>query len=143
MVGVIHRLAEKVEEEGIECDLNIPDEFPRISLAQEKTFYWFILESLTNIRKHARATRARINIEHANNRVSISIVDNGIGFDLEQVMKSRVSLEHIGLLGMTERADYLNGDFDIKSIPGEGTTVNLSFSLNPTGNSITSEDINE
>ena len=75
--------------------------------------------------------------------ISIKITDNGIGFDLEQVMKSKVSMEHIGLLGMTERADYLNGNFYINSIPGEGTTVNLSFSLNPTGKIITSEGLNE
>ena len=70
-------------------------------------------------------------IEYVDNGVSISITDNGIGFDLDQVMKSRVSLEHIGLLGMKERADYLNGDFDIDSKPGTGTSVNLSFSLIP------------
>lgn len=143
LVEVIHRLAEKVKEEGIECDLNIPDNLQYITLAQQKTSYWFILESLTNVRKHARATHVTINIENLQNMISIKITDNGIGFDLEQVMKSKVSMEHIGLLGMTERADYLNGNFYINSIPGEGTTVNLSFSLNPTGKIITSEGLNE
>lgn len=131
LVGVIHKLVERVEEEGIKCDLIIPNELPDISLAQEKTFYWFIQESLTNVRKHSQATHVTIKIEYADNSVSISITDNGIGFDLDQVMKSRVFLEHIGLLGMKERADYLNGSFDIDSKPGKGTSVNLSFSLIP------------
>jgi signal transduction histidine kinase/DNA-binding response OmpR family regulator len=143
LVEVIHRLAEKVKEEGIECDLNIPENLPYITLAQQKTSYWFILESLTNVRKHARATHVTINIEHLKNTISINIMDNGIGFDLEQVMKSKVSMEHIGLLGMTERADYLNGNFKINSTLGKGTAVNLSFSLNPTGKTITSEGLNE
>lgn len=131
LVGVIHKLAEKVQEEGIRCNLIIPDTLPDISLAQEKTFYWFIQESLTNIRKHSRATRVTIKLEHLENCVSINITDNGIGFDLDQVMKSRVYLEHIGLLGMKERADYLNGNFDIDSEPGKGTSINLSFSVMP------------
>ncbi|UCC17882.1 MAG: hypothetical protein JSU58_04840 [Dehalococcoidales bacterium] len=131
LVGVIHKLVDKVEEEGIDCDLIIPDELPDISLAQEKTFYWFIQESLTNIRKHSQATRVTIKMEYVDNCVSICITDNGIGFDLDQVMKSGVFLEHIGLLGMKERADYLNGNFDIESKPGTGTCVNLSFSLIP------------
>jgi nitrate/nitrite-specific signal transduction histidine kinase/CheY-like chemotaxis protein len=131
LTGVIRKLAEKLDEEGIKCRVKLPREFPKLTLAQEKTFYWLIQESLTNIRKHSQASCVDIQIRNTDEKVSICITDNGIGFDVEKAMESKLSLEHIGLLGMKERAEYLNGLLNIDSEPGKGTSVNLSFSLLP------------
>lgn len=129
--GVIVRLAEKLAEEGIKCRVNIPDEFPALSSAQQKTFYWLIQESTNNIRKHSQATCVDIQIKRVEDTITLTVTDNGVGFNVSKSMGNRISLEHIGLLGMKERADFLNGCLDIKSTPGKGTSIEFSFSLVP------------
>ncbi len=129
--GVIVRLAEKLAEEGIKCRVNIPEKFPDLTGAQQKTFYWLIQESINNIRKHAQATCVDIEIQLFEDTITLCVTDNGVGFDVSKSMESRISLEHIGLLGMKERADFLNGNLEIKSVPGKGTSIEFSFSLLP------------
>lgn len=131
LTGSIQRMIQKMEEEGIHCTIEIPDELPALTVAQEKTFYWLIQESLTNVRKHARASNVHIRIEYSGNTLSITIKDDGIGFDISRLMSSDLAVEHIGLFGMKERAEYLNGTIDIDSKPGQGTAIFLIFSLVP------------
>ena len=81
-------------------------------------------EALTNIVRHANATRASIQFENDGKTVRLSIEDNGQGFDVEQTLISTAS-PHWGLLGMVERAALVQGDCQIVSRPGEGTRVEV------------------
>jgi signal transduction histidine kinase len=94
-------------------------------------FYRIAQEALNNIVKHARATQALVTLR-LNETVTLSIVDNGSGFD-----PASVSPRHYGLKIMCERAEALGAEFSIYSEPGEGTQISVSWtppalSPNPT-----------
>ena len=89
-------------------------------------------EALTNIGKHARATRVAITVEIAPQSLTLRIEDNGAGFD--QGSPPGPGENHFGLLGMTERARRLGGRLTIQSRPGAGTTVVFAVPLDATAN---------
>ena len=85
----------------------------------------FILqESLSNIRKHAKAQHVKISMLNQQN-FTLSIEDDGIGFNLQHLHK--LSGEHVGLGIMQERARRINANLDIQSQPEQGTTVTLTL----------------
>ena len=76
-------------------------------------------ESLTNVARHAKATRAEVVLQKQRDRLVLWMRDNGRGFDQADPSLSK----SLGLLGMRERAAILGGQVNISSAPGEGTTV--------------------
>lgn len=85
----------------------------------------FILqESLSNIRKHAKAQHVKISMLNQQN-FTLSIEDDGIGFNPQHLHK--LSGEHVGLGIMQERARRINANLDIQSQPEQGTTVTLTL----------------
>jgi PAS domain S-box-containing protein len=88
----------------------------------ETALYRIVQESLTNVSKHARATRVTIAVEHAAKRVGCSIRDDGIGFDVPAVLAHRGE-RGLGLIGIQERLDALGGSLSIISAPGRGTEL--------------------
>ena len=84
-----------------------------------------VQEALTNVAKHAKATRVKIVLGKNGNIINLSIVDNGIGFD------SKVSnrKKSFGLLGMEERVMLLDGNINIKSESGRGTEISINMPM--------------
>src|SRR5262249_34610535 len=78
-------------------------------------------EALSNIIKHSGATRADIELRFELHKVSLQVMDNGNGFDRETA--AGPAQGHFGLLGMSERARRLGGEFILSSRPHEGTMV--------------------
>jgi PAS domain S-box-containing protein len=76
-------------------------------------------ETLTNVARHAKATRAEVVLQRQRDRLVLLIHDNGRGFDQADPSLSK----SLGLLGMRERAAILGGRVEISSAPGKGTTV--------------------
>jgi signal transduction histidine kinase len=76
-------------------------------------------EILTNVARHAKATRAEVVLQKQRDRLVLLIRDNGRGFDQADPSLSK----SLGLLGMRERAAILGGRVNISSAPGKGTTV--------------------
>lgn len=76
-------------------------------------------EALTNIRKHATATQISIHLSHDEEQAELRIVDNGSGFELGRLNRSR----GLGLTSMEERIRFLGGCVRIESAPGAGTTI--------------------
>lgn len=76
-------------------------------------------ESLTNILKHSQATKVETNFHFQNNLITISIQDNGVGFDIKQAENKKT----FGLLGMKERTLLLKGTYHITGKPGVGSLV--------------------
>jgi signal transduction histidine kinase len=91
-------------------------------------FYRLAQESLNNIAKHSRATRAFINLQCQNERVKLVIRDNGRGFDL-----SNIAPESLGISIMRERAETLGVMLDITSDPGHGACVTVVWQANSQG----------
>jgi signal transduction histidine kinase len=86
-----------------------------------------IQESLTNVRKHAKATMARIEVRRRENTLRITVSDDGVGF--EQGGRARGVFPRFGLSTMRERAESIGGRFSIESAVGGGTVVRVEVPL--------------
>ncbi|RJP53029.1 MAG: HAMP domain-containing protein [Anaerolineaceae bacterium] len=91
----------------------------------ETAIYRIIQETLTNIARHAQAKSASILVERHGGMVRTFVEDDGIGFDARTNHGER----HLGLLGMRERAELLNGTVTIDSSPEHGTSVFIEIPL--------------
>jgi signal transduction histidine kinase len=96
---------------------------PQLAIA----LYRIIQESLTNVRRHARATRVRIHLSRRGNTVRCSVSDNGVGFDPAATVQS--ALPGLGLLGIRERLNALGGKLRIQSAEGQGTRLEITAPL--------------
>jgi len=83
------------------------------------TLFRILQETLTNVARHAKATRVEVVLQKQRDRMVLRIRDNGRGFDPKNPALSK----SLGLLGMRERAAILSGAVSISSAPGTGTTV--------------------
>ncbi len=92
--------------------------------------YRIVQEALNNVARHSRATEAWVQMEDRKGELWLEIRDNGVGFEVGNPAERSPS-EGIGLMGMRERAEHLNGTLDVKSAPGNGTTVNVRIPLKP------------
>ena len=91
----------------------------RLPTAVETALYRVVQEAMTNVVRHARATRVDVLAEQRGDRVMVMIEDDGVGFEQERVQRG----DHFGLLGLAERAEALGGTLTVESKPGGGTTI--------------------
>lgn len=93
----------------------------RLPTDVETALYRVVQEAITNVARHARATRVDVLMEHRSDRVIVLVEDDGVGFNPDQAQRG----DHFGLLGMKERAESLGGILTVESAPGAGTTIVL------------------
>jgi PAS domain S-box-containing protein len=110
-----HGIDARVEVVGDERDL--PDEVQLL-------LFRIAQEALTNVRRHAGASRARIVLKFDGNIV-LTVEDNGRGFEVPQRIGDLASAGRLGLAGMQERAQLIGGELTIQSSLGKGTTVTV------------------
>jgi signal transduction histidine kinase len=122
-LGLAETIHERLEllrtHTGIEPDVDVqlPENVPATTGA---IVFKTLAEAITNIEKHAHATRIRVACEAREGGISVEVVDDGTGFVLEE----RVALPgHVGLVAMTERIQLNGGWFRIESEPGAGTRL--------------------
>ena len=96
----------------------------------ELAMYRIVQEALSNVLRHARATRASVRIVREPERVVVTVEDDGQGFDPAEVAAREQA--GLGLFGMNERAAYLGGRAEVRSTPGAGTRVRAEVPLAPT-----------
>jgi len=89
----------------------------------ETTLFGVAQEALTNARKHASTTQARLALERHASTIRLVIQDWGCGFEPLAVLHEAILGEHIGLREMQERVELVGGHLMISSRPGEGTMV--------------------
>jgi PAS domain S-box-containing protein len=92
----------------------------RLPLPIEEVLYRISQEALHNVVKHANARQVRVEIGRIKSGVRLSIIDDGKGFDPD-----RVPAGHLGLAGMQARATKIGARFSCRSVPGEGTTIEV------------------
>lgn len=110
------------EQTGISTHLTIDGELA-IPAGAELQLVRIVQESLTNVRKHAKATTATISIARRDGSLLLTITDDGIGFNTGT--RGRSDFPRFGLSTMRERAESIGGKLQIDSTPGQGTTVKL------------------
>ena len=113
---------------GIEVNVHGTEPEPRLPTHIENTMFRIVQEALTNVIKHAEATSVAINIRTEDNRLHVSIADNGVGYNPEEVSKRSVQ-PGWGLRTMMERAMSMGGTGKIMSGPNQGTIVTVEAPL--------------
>jgi signal transduction histidine kinase len=101
----------------------------RLDSLIEINIYRLTQEAINNAIKYADSTHIIVQLSHSNNILSITIDDNGKGFDVNEAEKKRNSESGMGLLFMKERIQYINGRVFINSIPGEGTRITFNIPI--------------
>src|ERR687897_182269 len=114
---------EKLRAEGWEVAYEEALGDERLPTEVETTLFRVAQEALTNVRKHARATRANVTLQRLGRTIRLLIRDEGSGFQPVEVMNGGGPGERVGLSGMRERISLLGGRFEIQSEPGTGTSV--------------------
>jgi two-component system, NarL family, sensor histidine kinase DegS len=98
-------------------------EIPRLSSAKEAAIFRIFQEALQNARKHSGASAIRVVLAVEDCHLLVSVEDDGRGFDPDEVVG--VAGRHFGLQSMRERAGNLRGNLEVRSRPGEGTSIVL------------------
>ena len=109
-------LAIEVRQKGVVDGLPAEVEITAFRVAQE---------AVTNAIRHAKARRVLVVVESSDGGLTISVEDDGQGFDATSATEGAATGKSLGLLGMQERARMLGGRFDISSSPGGGTRVHI------------------
>lgn len=105
----------------INYELKVLGKERRLTPAMEVAMFRLIQEALSNVSKHAQASKVVIRMEFHSERVTVSIQDNGVGFDYKP--DEQQNKTHYGLVGMRERIALLEGRMELRSIRGSGTRV--------------------
>lgn len=101
----------------------------RLDPLVESTIFAIMEEAVGNTRKHSQAENIWIELKRSGRILLVSVRDDGVGFDVDNVKASYHQRASLGLLNMQERAGLIDATFDISSTPGEGTTVSLAVPL--------------
>jgi signal transduction histidine kinase len=107
---------------GVLASVSIQGELGGLPESHRLCLYRAVQEAMTNCGKHADAKRVSVTIKQENNRIYVSVRDDGRGFD-----PSHASTHGLGLLGMKERVRALEGSIDVTSTPGQGTLLALEL----------------
>lgn len=128
--GALQRLASRTEADtGMTCQTRIDGEPIALPADYEVALLRAAQASLANVRNHAHASSVVISLSFLGSAVALDIVDDGVGFDVNERIVNRTDGTGIGLVALRQRIEALGGEFTIESRPGAGTAVALSLPL--------------
>lgn len=127
--GLVVALQEFIQrwslQTGMTVDVQVYGE-PTLSHPLSEALFRIVQEALTNIARHSRASVVQVTLAGQQESMTLSICDNGQGFDVASVQSNGV-----GLVSMQERMKALGGTLRIESAPGEGTRITASYRSQP------------
>jgi signal transduction histidine kinase len=99
-----------------------------LSKQAELSVFRMMQEALNNVVKHSEATHVSMGIKKMGQEVRIEVLDDGVGYDIEEVssLRPHEDLIGFGMLGMRERVEQLGGEMEVVSSPGEGTAIYMT-----------------
>ena len=119
--GAVQRLAEPA---GLEFRVEARGTEPAELGETASVVVRLVQEALTNIVRHARATRVEVRLRFLEcGRIGLLVADDGIGFDKAAVLSGNPSEHNVGLHGMLERTELVGGRLQIRTFPGAGTAI--------------------
>ncbi len=110
------------EQTGLHATLTAVAAVEQLHGDKRTVLYRVAQEALTNVARHAQASRVEVKIRKLDGHVSLEVTDNGKGFQTGSGLPAKTN-PRLGLVGMSERVAMVHGKLTIKSIPGKGTTV--------------------
>jgi signal transduction histidine kinase len=125
LVTVVQNMVQELSRHiNIQTQVRTSGEYRGLPVEVETALYRCIQEAMTNVARHSAAKNVMLNIDFDENEISVSIKDDGIGFDTSI---SGDSGGHLGLQGMQERVALLGGDIMIESAREQGTEIKISI----------------
>lgn len=115
------QIGEFQRQTGIKCELTVNSEGIVLDNDCSIAYFRILQEALTNIARHANATRVKVNLKKISDKLVMEVIDNGRGITENQIFNNK----SLGLIGMRERAYFLGGDLEIKDTPNGGATVSV------------------
>jgi PAS domain S-box-containing protein len=122
--AIEHLIGDTSEQNSLEPELVVDVGSGRLTPLLENAIFRIVQESVTNVRRHSRSDKVRIELAERSGQVRIEVQDWGTGFDTEAVSEGC-----FGLRSIKERAKLLGGRATIKSEPGKGTLVRVELPL--------------
>lgn len=124
-IGMIEKDVQRVNAMGeTMIHFEYPSPIPLVDPNKQIILYRVVQEIINNLVKHARAKQAAIYLRKNNNKLFLDYSDNGVGFEPDTAIKKN----GLGLNGMYERCVMIGAQFELKSKPGEGTQLRITFS---------------
>jgi len=117
-------LVEQLEtEHKVECHLIVVGQERRLASETEVMIFRIVQEAIRNIGKHSQASKAEVTVKFEQKETTITVKDDGVGFQLLESVGDLTRAGKLGLAGMQERAQLLGGSLSIQPEPGRGTTI--------------------
>jgi len=116
------------ESSQVRCEFEIDAQVEELSPLQTSLVFRLVQESLTNIGRHANARNAQVSLLRQSASYVLAVSDDGVGFE-----PVKVGMKSLGIEGMRERAQMLEGQLDLRTEPGKGTHIVVTFPINATG----------
>jgi signal transduction histidine kinase len=128
--AAIGRLLDRLAEQtGVRAELHLDGEPVPIATSQEVALLRLAQSALANVRLHAQASRVAVTLTYRPSEVSLDVVDDGVGFDLQQLQSARLGGTGFGLRAMRDRLSGVGGTLAVESSAGEGTAVAATIPL--------------
>ncbi len=121
------------ERSKIAVTVDIADDFGRASQEVETTVFRVVQEALTNVHRYSGSNTARIHVWREGGRLLAEVRDEGCGLAVAGATRGSQAPPGVGIAGMRERVQHLNGAFEIESIAGRGTVVRVTLPLDGGG----------
>jgi signal transduction histidine kinase len=126
LAAAIEWQAEEFENRtGIECQVSLSPEAIILNKEQSTTMFRIFQETLTNVIRHARATKVEVRLKEQDGSIVLEVTDNGRGITEAEIGDAR----SFGLIGMRERVDFIEGEVTIVGSPGKGTRIKVTLPL--------------
>jgi signal transduction histidine kinase len=123
LVPALHSFLKNfTERTGVRAHLTSFLGVEQLDTARRTVLYRVAQEALTNVARHAHATRVEVTLQKLAQGTGMKITDNGKSFSIEQTLRANQG-NRLGLLGMRERLEMVGGKFTVHSAPGKGTTI--------------------
>ena len=130
LTAAIEWQAEEFQQRtGIKCEVSLYPEDIILDNVLSTAIFRVFQETLTNVVRHARATKVKISLEEKAGKLVLQVIDNGRGVTQKQISAPK----SLGLVGMRERVLPWQGEVKIRGIRGKGTTVTVRIPLGQEG----------
>jgi signal transduction histidine kinase len=124
LIAAIEWQAEEFQKRtGIRCEVNFHPDDLVLDRELSTTIFRILQEALTNIMRHAEATKVEIRLERKDGKVLLRVEDNGKGITQDRISDPR----SYGLIGIRERANFLGGEVRIEGSADKGTAVTVNL----------------
>jgi two-component system sensor histidine kinase UhpB len=116
-------------DKGIEVRMETSEPAQRLPAHIEVALFRIVQEALANVAKHSQARHVDVRLAYDEREITVTVADDGRGFDVVHALGRAGPAESVGLLGMQERARLLGGRMEIRTCDGGGTLVRVDVPL--------------